>query len=146
MGSYPTPLERMLYPTPPHSAGASRATHRRTSAKHTATWELTPGEYPKLVYPNRGSTKRRLAVGRGFAMVKSVFTNQYRAFLRILIAERKAAGVTQQALADRLGKPQSFVSKYERGERRLDVIEFILIVRALGADPVKVIRNIEQTL
>jgi hypothetical protein len=38
-----------------------------------------------------------------------------------------------------LKKPQSFVAKYEGGERRLDVVEFIAIVRALGADPLKLI-------
>ena len=50
---------------------------------------------------------------------------------------RKAAALTQQALALRLKKPQSFVAKYEGGERRLDVVEFITISRALGADPLK---------
>ena len=54
---------------------------------------------------------------------------------------RKAAGVRQQALAERLGRPQSFVAKYENGERRLDMIEFIAIARALGADPVKLFKD-----
>ena len=43
----------------------------------------------------------------------------------------------QQALAKKLGKPQSFVANYEGGERRIDVIEFIVIIEALGADPVR---------
>jgi transcriptional regulator with XRE-family HTH domain len=51
----------------------------------------------------------------------------------------KAAGLTQQALALRLKKPQSFVAKYEGGERRLDVVEFVAIARVLGADPVRLI-------
>ena len=54
-----------------------------------------------------------------------------------MIGARKAAGLTQHALARRLKKPQSFVAKYEGGERRLDVVEFIAIARALGADPLK---------
>jgi transcriptional regulator with XRE-family HTH domain len=43
--------------------------------------------------------------------------------------------MTQAALAARLNRPQSFVSKYERGERRLDVVEFGEVARALGIDP-----------
>jgi transcriptional regulator with XRE-family HTH domain len=54
-----------------------------------------------------------------------------------MVGARKAAGLTQQALAHRLKKPQSFVAKYEGGERRLDVVEFIAIARALSADPLK---------
>jgi transcriptional regulator with XRE-family HTH domain len=49
------------------------------------------------------------------------------------------SGMTQQALARRLKKPQSFVAKYEGGERRLDVVEFIRIARALDADPLKLL-------
>jgi transcriptional regulator with XRE-family HTH domain len=48
---------------------------------------------------------------------------------------RKQQGVTQAVLAERLDKPQSFVSSYERGERRIDLLEFVTIVSALGADP-----------
>ena len=52
------------------------------------------------------------------------------------------AGLTQQELADRLGRPQSFVAKYEGGERRLDVIEFVEVSQAIGADPVRVLRGL----
>jgi transcriptional regulator with XRE-family HTH domain len=51
----------------------------------------------------------------------------------------QAAGLTQRTLAARLKKPQSFVAKYEGGERRLDVVEFIRIARALDADPLKLL-------
>jgi len=56
---------------------------------------------------------------------------------RLLIEAREAADLTQTELANRLGHTQSFVSNYERGQRRLDVPEFILICRALGLDPPK---------
>jgi transcriptional regulator with XRE-family HTH domain len=56
-----------------------------------------------------------------------------------MVGARKAAGLTQHALARRLKKPQSFVAKYEGGERRLDVVEFIRISRALDADPLKLL-------
>lgn len=52
---------------------------------------------------------------------------------------RKAAEITQVELAERLGKPQSFVSKVERGERRLDVIEFCQFADALGRDPAELL-------
>ena len=77
-------------------------------------------------------------------MVKSVFTDAYRVLLGSLTAARKAAGMTQQQLADRLDKPQSFVSKYERGERRLDVVEFLAIARCTRADPCRIIREVKK--
>ncbi|GAJ29661.1 transcriptional regulator [Acidomonas methanolica NBRC 104435] len=52
----------------------------------------------------------------------------------LLIAARHAKGLTQATLAARLGKPQSYVAKYENGERRLDVIEFLDITDAIGVD------------
>jgi transcriptional regulator with XRE-family HTH domain len=74
-------------------------------------------------------------------MQKSLKSPEYDRFIAILVAARHAAGVTQQALAKKIGEPQSFVAKYEGGERRLDVVEFIAITRALGADPVKLFRD-----
>jgi transcriptional regulator with XRE-family HTH domain len=77
-------------------------------------------------------------------MPKSVYTKQYAILLQALIGERKAAGLTQRVLADRLGKPQSFVSKFEHGERRLDVVEFLQITRAIGVDPAAVLTRVER--
>jgi transcriptional regulator with XRE-family HTH domain len=62
--------------------------------------------------------------------------------LELLLAAREKAGLTQQQLADRLGKPQSFISKYEGGERRIDVIEFIAIADALDMDASRAIRDV----
>jgi transcriptional regulator with XRE-family HTH domain len=67
--------------------------------------------------------------------MKSVHTDEYRAVVEWLVAARKRAGITQQQLAHRLRKPQSFVSKYENGERRIDVAEFLTIIAAIRADP-----------
>jgi transcriptional regulator with XRE-family HTH domain len=75
--------------------------------------------------------------------VKSVFTEQYQELLKALIEARKSASVTQQDLANRLGKPQSFVSKYEHGERRLDVIEFLVIAHVIGVNPYSLLRAID---
>lgn len=73
--------------------------------------------------------------------MKSNFTRGYDAFLEGLINARKRQGLTQQAVADLLGKPQSFVSKYESGERRLDVVEFIQIAKALQENPVHLLQE-----
>ena len=62
-----------------------------------------------------------------------------------LAGVRRSAGVTQKELARRLRKPQSFVSDYERGQRRVDLIEFLLIVAALKVDPHKVFAEIVST-
>jgi transcriptional regulator with XRE-family HTH domain len=74
-------------------------------------------------------------------MQKSLKSPEYARLIATLVAVRHASGIRQQALAKRLGKPQSFVAKYEGGERRIDLIEFIAIVRALGSDPVKLFRD-----
>jgi len=72
---------------------------------------------------------------------KSVHSPEQLAFRALMVAARKKAGLTQQQLAGRLRKPQSFVAKYEGGERRLDVIEFVAIVRAMGADPIRLLKT-----
>jgi|SRR5579883_246816 transcriptional regulator with XRE-family HTH domain len=68
-------------------------------------------------------------------VTKSTFSDEYEHLRRLLMEERKRANLTQVEVAQRLAQPQSFVSKYERGERRLDVIEFFEVTRALGVDP-----------
>ena len=55
-----------------------------------------------------------------------------------LATVRKDTGVSQDELARRLGKPQSFVSSYERGQRRVDFLEFTRVVQALGRSPIVV--------
>lgn len=64
----------------------------------------------------------------------SIFSEEYRRLIELLVEARKRAGVTQIELAEKVGRPQSFVSKVERGERRLDVIEFYQLCDLLGAN------------
>jgi transcriptional regulator with XRE-family HTH domain len=78
--------------------------------------------------------------------VRSLHTKPYQAFIAVMVLARKEADVTQHELARRIKKPQSFVSKYERFERRLDVPEFVHIARALGLDPAKLLRRIDKSL
>lgn len=63
-----------------------------------------------------------------------------------MVLARKEANVTQHELARRIKKPQSFISKYERLERRLDVPEFVFVARALGIDPSKLLRRVDKAL
>ena len=76
-------------------------------------------------------------------MPRSVFSAKYTRFLEMLIRARKASGKTQMDLALMLNRPQSYVSKFERGERRLDIVEFLEIAELLKID---VQRFIEQLM
>jgi len=67
-------------------------------------------------------------------MDKSTFTREYRILTDLLRRERVKAGLTQDALAEKLGETQSFVSKCERGERRLDLIQLQQFCRAIGVE------------
>ncbi|MCR6628905.1 MAG: helix-turn-helix domain-containing protein [Magnetospirillum sp.] len=73
--------------------------------------------------------------------MKSTHTQAYIQAIAALISARKERRVLQADLALKLNKPQSFVSKYEARERRLDVVEFFEVCRAIGANPVAVLRQ-----
>lgn len=68
---------------------------------------------------------------------------QYDFFQKSLVEARQENNLTQQEVAFRLGRPQSFVSKYESGERRLDVIEFLEVCQALGITPRSILKKLE---
>jgi transcriptional regulator with XRE-family HTH domain len=68
-------------------------------------------------------------------VTKSVFTKRYQLFLSLLVEARQSKGLSQRDVAKKLKKIQSYVSKYERGERRLDVVEFLDVAKVLDADP-----------
>jgi len=65
-------------------------------------------------------------------MDKTIHSSAYGTFLKLLTQARKTADLTQIELAEKLGESQSFVSKCERGERRLDVIEALAFCKAIG--------------
>jgi transcriptional regulator with XRE-family HTH domain len=65
---------------------------------------------------------------------KSTFTPENKIFLDLLRLERKAAGVSQVELAKRLKQKQDYISKSERGDRRLDIIETLFYCRGIGVD------------
>ena len=66
------------------------------------------------------------------AMEKSIYSARYNVFLKILKEARERAGLTQVQLARKIGETQTFVSKCERGERRIDVIELRTFCWAFG--------------
>ncbi len=75
-----------------------------------------------------------------------VEAEDYKVVGAFLAAARRRANVTQDELAARLGKPQSFVSEYERGQRRVDVVELLVISRMLGLDPVALFVEISKAV
>jgi transcriptional regulator with XRE-family HTH domain len=78
-------------------------------------------------------------------MSKSIHSPEHLRLRELLIGVRKAAGLTQEEVAGRLKRPQSFVAKYEGGERRIDVLEFIAIVRALGRNPTELFETLVRS-
>ena len=82
----------------------------------------------------------------GRPMEKTIWTREYEVLLRLLREERERAGLTQVELAEKLGQSQSFVSKAERGDRRLDVIQVRTILGVLGAGLTDFVRRLEHEL
>lgn len=72
-------------------------------------------------------------------MSKSIYNEEYRKLIDALKAARLEAGLTQQQVADALGRPQSFVAKVEGYERRLDVIEFVKLCRILEKEATNIL-------
>ena len=70
-------------------------------------------------------------------MAQSTHNPDYQLLLTVLKAARKRAGVSQVGLAERLGNTQTFVSKCERGERRIDAVELVEFAEALGVQPLE---------
>jgi ribosome-binding protein aMBF1 (putative translation factor) len=87
---------------------------------------------PQLRIIQKGGFERG---ARRSKVKKALYELSYAAFTDLLKEERKQAGLTQAKLAKKLRRPQSYVSKYERGDRRLDVVEFLEIARAIKFDP-----------
>ena len=73
-------------------------------------------------------------------MTKTIRSSGHEALREAIIAARKAAGLTQAQLAERLRCHQSFVARVESGQRRIDVVELVVISRAIGANAEQVFR------
>lgn len=79
-------------------------------------------------------------------MAGALQTEAYRRILNGAMKLRGVKGLSQADLAKLLGRPPSFVGKYELGGRRLDVVELFVIITALGADPVEYLKALELEL
>jgi transcriptional regulator with XRE-family HTH domain len=76
--------------------------------------------------------------------MKTIYNESYKKIIDWLITKRLLTGITQEKLADVLNKPQSYVSKYENRERRLDLLEFLDICKAIEADPKEIIKLLNK--
>lgn len=74
--------------------------------------------------------------------MKSLRSRTHRNLCAVLVEARKSAELSQEELARRLRRSQSFIAKIEVGERRLDVLEFIEIARALNRDPSELLSHV----
>lgn len=79
-------------------------------------------------------------------MEKTIFSPEHRRLVALLRTRREKAGLSQLEVAERLDRPQSFVSKYESGQRRLDLIELRAVCAALGTDLVAFVRTFEKSV
>ena len=79
-------------------------------------------------------------------MEKSVYTDDYSVVVSLLRETRTAAGVTQVQLAKMLGQSQSFVSKYENGDSRLDILQLRTVCATLGLPLADFVARLEARL
>jgi transcriptional regulator with XRE-family HTH domain len=76
--------------------------------------------------------------------MKTIYSDANKILIDWLFGKRLLLGITQQQLSEKLNRPQSFVSKYENGERRLDLIELIDICNALNSNPHELLDAIKK--
>jgi transcriptional regulator with XRE-family HTH domain len=78
-------------------------------------------------------------------VTKSLHSLTYRKLTELLVQARRKSGLTQQEVADALKTHQSYVAKVEGGERRIDVVEFMELAKALGVVPSGLLKKLEST-
>ncbi len=79
-------------------------------------------------------------------MSKSIFDGAHAQLIEILLAARRRSGLTQAEVAAKVGKDQTFISLIERSQRRVDVLEFIALTRAMGEDPQRLFAEVVATV
>lgn len=89
---------------------------------------------------------RRLSIATADLMKKSIYTDEYNKVTNLLVETRKNAKITQVELAEMLGRTQSFVSKVERGENRLDLLQLRTILHTLDSTLPAFVDELEKRL
>jgi hypothetical protein len=128
---------------------AGRVDHRSRHEQRDREYQNDGGHHAKIAQnrifryldldcASTASTARRMVVWISPADYLVVGT--------ALATARRHGNITQVELARRLEKPQSFISAYEAGTRRVDLVEFLLITRTLGADPVEIFAEIARSV
>jgi len=79
-------------------------------------------------------------------MSKTVFTGAHKHLVRVLKDARKKSGLKQEELAERLGRERTMISLIETGQRRVDVLEFYAIAKALGLNPTELFDELSDKL
>lgn len=101
--------------------------------------------YPVSVYPILGYTAEafyHLHHGVPRRVSKQIYSSQAKRLRELLVEYRTRSGVTQAELAARIGRAQTFVSKVELGERRIDIIELVQMLTVMRADPVEFLERL----
>lgn len=75
-------------------------------------------------------------------MREDIYSDEHRKLREILRRERRAAGLRQSDLAERTGRSQAYISKFEKGDLRLDVVDFVRICTVIGCDVVRVLGEV----
>lgn len=76
--------------------------------------------------------------------IKTIYTREYRILLRMLKSKRQQKRISQEEMAKKLGVPQSFISKIESGERRIDVMELFRYCEGIGIDVIQFIKELSK--
>jgi transcriptional regulator with XRE-family HTH domain len=79
-------------------------------------------------------------------VTKSLHSTTYRKLTELLVQARRKSGLTQQDVADALKTHQSYIAKVEGGERRIDVVEFMELAKALGLVPSNLLKKLEAAI
>ena len=79
-------------------------------------------------------------------MKKSISSREYKILVELLAKFREQAGFTQTKLAEAIEETQSTVSKIERGERRIDMLELFVICKAMGVSPIDFVKAYEEAI
>lgn len=75
-------------------------------------------------------------------MPRTLWGNAQASLVSALVQARKEAGLSQAALAGKLRCQQSLIARIESGERRIDVVELVVLARAIGVDPADIVMGL----